>query len=183
MAQVREKEERDAEKLKGGVVGGSFAVAELDGAGEQLPVGFGQAAVGHGAVNDAVVAFAGLDEDAAGKQERIGGGVDDRASGTAEALRAVHLVEASGVHVEPHVAVIGVDEHIVGAAGNLNVAFGLHLGCGAVPDDLVGMKNVIAVVKLGVAGAGPDVSLPVLLIGADQDGNAGGWLGLRLRYG
>ena len=183
MAQVGQIEERDAEKLKDGVAGGGFAAAEFDGAREQLPVGLGQAAVGHGAVNHAVVAFAVLDEDAARKQKWTGGGIDDRAAGGADALRAVDLVEAGGVHVEPHVAVVGVDEHVVGAAGNLNVALRLHLGCGAVVDHLVSVQNVIAVVKLDASGTGPDVAFPFLVVGGGDDRNARDRLWFRLSDG
>ena len=105
--------------LKKALRGGGLAVVELDGAGDQSPVGLGQPAVGHRAVDDAVVALAGLEQHPAGKQQRVGGGVDDGVAGGAHALRAVDVVEAGGVHVQAHVAVVGVDEHIVGPAGNL----------------------------------------------------------------
>src|SRR5271170_6210712 len=116
MAEVGQVKERNADELEDGIAGGGFAVVELDDAGDETPVWLWQAAVGHGAVDDAVFAFAGLDEDAAGKQKWIGVGIDHSAAGAANALRAADLKEAAGMHVEAHVSVIGVDEHVIGAA-------------------------------------------------------------------
>ena len=82
MAQIGQIKERNAEKLEDSVMGGGLRRCSRSMAREmQLPVGLGQAAVGHGAVDDAVVALAGLEEDASGEQKRIGGGVDDGAAG------------------------------------------------------------------------------------------------------
>ena len=81
MAKVGEIEDGYAEKLEVGVGGGGHAVVELDGAGNDLPVRLGKVAVGHGAVDEAVVVVAGLEDDPGGKQEGSGGGVDGGAAG------------------------------------------------------------------------------------------------------
>ncbi len=56
------------------------SVVEVDGAGDDLPVGMGKAAVGHGAVDEAVLVVAGLEHDAGGKEEWRGCGVDGGAA-------------------------------------------------------------------------------------------------------
>ena len=81
MAEVGQIKDGHAEKLEEGVGGGGLAVGEVDGAGDQPPVRLRQAAVGHGAVDDAVVALAGLEQNPAGEEEGIGCGVDARAAG------------------------------------------------------------------------------------------------------
>ena len=83
------------------------AVGDPDGARDQLPVGLGQTAVGHGAVDDAVAAFTGLQQHSAGEEKWIGSGIDHGAAGAAHAERAGDVEEARGVHVKAHVAVRG----------------------------------------------------------------------------
>ena len=101
----------------------------------------------------------------------------------AHALRAVDVVKAGGVHVEAHLAVRGVDEHVVGSAGKLQVAFRLQLRGGLVVDDLVGAENVVAVVDDHVAGEGQVVADAASGAGLPLDGHAGCGLGLRLGDG
>ena len=122
----------------------ALPIVKIDGAGDDLPVGLGKAAVGHGAVDDAVIVLAGLEQHAGGEQKGRGGGVDDGTCCVADALGAGDVVKAGGVHVEAHVAVGGVDEHVVGSARNLQMAFGLKLRGGLVVDDLVGAEDVVA---------------------------------------
>ncbi len=59
------------------------------------------------------------------------------------------------MQIQAHVAAVGVDEHIVGPAGDLQVAFRLQLRGGLVVDDLVGAQNVVAIVDHHIAGQGP----------------------------
>ena len=106
-----------------------------------------EAAVGDGAVDDAVAALAGLEQHAAGEPQRSGGGEDRGAPDAAHALRAAHVVEARGVHVQAHIAVRGGDEEVVGPAGNLEMAVGFKLRGRPVISDIVGANHVIAVVN------------------------------------
>jgi hypothetical protein len=98
----------------------------------------------------------------------------------AHAFGSGDLVEAPGVQVKAHVAVIGVDEDVVGAAGELDVAFGVHFRGVLVVDDLVSFENVVAVVKLDAPDAGPHVADQGLAVGRGLDGGPGD---LRLRFG
>jgi hypothetical protein len=143
----------------------------------------GETAIGDGAVDNAVAAFPGLKQNAAGEEQRISGGVDDRVAGAAHALRAVHVVEARRMHVQPHVPVRGVDEHVVGAAGELDMTLRLELGGGSVVGCLVGANYVVAVMDKHVAGEGDDVAGLLLLFRVQIDGNAPGRQGFRLRNG
>ncbi len=95
----------------------------------------------------------------------------------------MHVEIARGVHIQPHIAVIGVDQHIVGPAGNLQVAFRLQLRGGLVVDHLVGAQNVVAVVDHDIAGEGPGVAHAALVLGLPDDRHAAGRLRLRLGYG
>ena len=81
MAEVGKVEHRNPKEFEDGVLGGGLVVGDGDGVRDQLPVGLGEAAVGHGAVDDLVAAFSGLQQDAAGEQKWIGRGVHDGASG------------------------------------------------------------------------------------------------------
>ena len=75
----------------------------------------------------------------------------------------------------------GVDEHAVGPAGDLEVAFGFELGGGLVIDDLVGAEDVIAVMHDDMAVEGEDVADVRLAVGVELDGHSGCGCGLRLR--
>jgi len=183
MAEVGEVEDGDAEELKEGAFGGGFSIDEADGAGDEAPVGAGQAAVGHGAVDDFVVALTELEEDAAGEDHGVGGGVDEAVAADAHALGAMNVVEAGGMHVEAHVAVGGVDEDVFGTAGDLEVAIGFELRGGLVIDDVVGAEDVVAVVDDDVAGEGEDVADAGLAQGLELDGGTSGGLGFGLGDG
>ena len=78
---------------------------------------------------------------------------------------------------------IGVDEHIVGAAGHLEVAFRLQLRGGLVVNRLVGAENVIAVMDDDIAGEGQDIVRPGLAVGVPLDGHADRGRGLGLGDG
>ena len=173
MAQVGQVKDGHAEKLEECVGGGGLAVGQFDGAGDQLPVRLGQAAVGHGAVDDAVAALAGLQADPPGEEERVGRAVNHGAAGPAHAHGTCHVVKARGVHVQPHLAVRGFDEDVVGAAGNLQVAFSLQFRGGLVIDHLVGTQDVVAVVDYHIAGQGPGVACAGLALRFNLHRNAG----------
>ncbi len=179
MAQVGQIENRQPKKLEEGIGCGSVAVFEFDGVGDDLPVGPGQAAVGHGAVNEAVVILTSLEKDSGRKQERIGYGIDTGAAARVQSLRPAHVVKARGVHVEPHVAMRGVYEHTIGAAGELQMAVSFKYRGGLVIDHLVCAENVVAVVDHHVAVQGEHVSHPRLAIRVQLDGHSG--RGYRLR--
>ncbi len=66
------------------------------------------------------------------------------------------------MHVQPHVAVRGVDEHVVGPAGNLQVAVGFQLRGLPVVGHVVGANHVVAVVDHDVAGQCQSVARPHL---------------------
>ena len=132
MMQIGQIKDWKPKKLEEGIGGGCLLIVHVDRVRDNPPVGVGQPAVGNGAVNDAVVALAGLQQHAAREQERGGRGIDHRVPHGVHALRSVHVVEARGVHVEPHVAVRGVDEHVVGPAGKLQMAVGFEFRGGAV---------------------------------------------------
>ena len=93
----------------------------------------------------------------------------------------VHVVIARCMHVQPHIAVRGVDEHVVGPAGNLQMAVGFQFGGCPVVDHFVGTDHVIAVMAHHIAGKGQRIANPVLLFGLPLDGSPGS--GLRLRHG
>ena len=78
---------------------------------------------------------------------------------------------------------IGVDENIVGSAGDLQVAFRLQLRGGLVIDDLVGAQNVIAVVDHHPAGQGPGVAHAALVLGLPLHRHTACGLGLQLSHG
>ena len=86
----------------------------------------------------------------------------------------------------------GVDELIVAAAFEVQMAGGLDLARRLVVCDLVGSDDVIAVIDLDFAGQRPHVAALALLPGSDLDRNAlvdrrnylGNWnLVLRARFG
>ena len=81
------------------------------------------------------------------------------------------------MHVEAHVAVGGVDEHAVGAAGHLEVAVSLEFRSGLVIDDLVGAEDVVAVVDDDMPVEGEHVTDAGLVICIQLHGNSAGWLG------
>ena len=64
MAQIGQIEDRHAEELEDGIGRRGIAVGHIDVLCQQLPVGLGQAAIGHCSVDDLVFAFAGLEHDA-----------------------------------------------------------------------------------------------------------------------
>jgi hypothetical protein len=183
VTEVGQVKERDAEELEERVGGRGVAVGDLDGAGDQLPVWPGQAAVGHGAVDHLVAALAGLEKNPAGEEKRVGCGVDDGTAGAADAKRPGHVVETRGVHVQPHVAVLGLNEHIVGAAGKLQMALGFKLRSGLVIDHLLSAQDVIAVVDHHIAGEGPEIADPGLALGLPLDRHSGRGFGFGLSYG
>ena len=154
---------------------------QLDGAGDNLPVRLGQAAVGHGAVDDLVVALASLQQHPAGKRERVGRGIDRRAAHGAHALRAMHIEKRAVCIFSRMSPRVGVDEHIVGSAGELQVAFRLQLRGGLVIDDFVGAQNVVAIVDHDLAGEGPGVAHAALALGLPLHRHAA--CGRRLRLG
>jgi hypothetical protein len=122
-----------------------------------------------------------LQQDPAGEEKRVGRGIDHGAAGAADSQRAGDVVKAGGVGVEPHVAVIGFNEHVVDASGNLQMAFGFQVGSGLVIDHLVGAEDVIAVVDLNVAGEGPQIADAGLALRLPADRHSGRahllWLG------
>lgn len=105
VAQIRKVKQGNAKKLEVRVRCRSDVVVEVDGTGDDLPVRPRQIAVGHGSVDDAIAVVARLQQDARGKQERSGGGVDGGAACGMQTLRAADVIEAGGVHVEAHIAV------------------------------------------------------------------------------
>ena len=119
MVQVGKIKNRHAEKFEERIRGRRFVVGQIDGVRDDPPVGAGKPAVGDGAVDDAIAALACLQQHPARKQQRVRRGIHHRVPHGMHALRPVHVVEACGMHVEPHVAVRGVDEHVIGAAGKL----------------------------------------------------------------
>ena len=139
-------------------------VVQVDGVRDNPPVGVGQPAVGDGAVDDAVAALAGLEQHPAREQQRVRRRVHHRVPHGVHALRPVHVVEARGMHVQPHVAVRGVDEHVIGPAGHLQMAVGFQLGGRPVVGHVVGANHVIAVVDHHVAGKGQRIAGPVLVL-------------------
>ena len=77
----------------------------------------------------------------------------------------------------------GVDEHIVGSARDLHVAFGLQFRGGLVVDDLVGAEDVAAVVAHHFAGEGPDIAHAGLALRLPLHGHASRGRGLGLGDG
>ena len=73
----------------------------------------------------------------------------------------------------------GVDEHIVGASGNLYVAFSLQFRGGLVVGDLVGAKNVAAVVAHHIAGEGQGITHAGLALRLPMHGHTGRGRGFR----
>jgi hypothetical protein len=72
----------------------------------------------------------------------------------AHALRAAYIVKARRVRVEAHIAVGGLDEHIVGAAGQLKISVGFELSRFLVVDHAIGAKDVVLVVNHHIAAQG-----------------------------
>ena len=70
----------------------------------------------------------------------------------------MHIEIARGMQIQAHVAAVGVDEHVIGPAGNLQVAFRLQLRSGLVVDNLVGAQNVVAIVDHYPAGQRSDIA-------------------------
>ena len=93
---------------------------------DQLPVGLGKAAVGHGAVDDLVAALAGLQQDTAREEKGIGSGVDNGASARRTPSEPLTSKKRAVCMFEAHVAVRGVDDGIAGSARHLQVAFCLE---------------------------------------------------------
>ena len=179
MAQVREIEHGNSEEFEERVFGGRLVVRHGNGVRNQLPVRLGETAVRHGAIDDLVVSFAGLQQDSAREQKRIRRGVDHGASRAPDSQRAADVEEARGVHVEPHVAVRSVDEGIARAARYLQVAFCFQFVGVAVIDDLVGSNDVVAVVNHDSASSGPRIGHPGLAIGLQLNRHATRRNGLR----
>ena len=123
MSQVREIEDGNSEEFEERVFGGCLVVRHGNGVRNQLPVRLGEAAVCHGAIDDLVASFAGLQQDPAREQEWIRSGIDHGASRAPDSKRAVDVVEARGVHVEPHVSMRSVDVGVARAARYLQVSF------------------------------------------------------------
>ena len=86
MLQIGQVEDGHAEELEKRVRRGGLVVVQVDGAGNDSPVGMREAAVGDGAVHDAVAALARLEQHPAGKQQRSRGGKHHRVSHGAHAL-------------------------------------------------------------------------------------------------
>ena len=95
----------------------------------------------------------------------------------------MHVEVARGVRLQPHLASRGVDEHIVGAAGNLQVALRLQFRGGLVVNDLIGAQNVAAVVDHHRAGERPGIALAALALGLPFDRSAAGGRWLRFGHG
>ena len=91
-----------------------------------LPVRPGKTAVGHRAVDQPVVVVAGLQHHPRGEQKPGRRRVDGRAPARVNPLGTADIVEARGVHAQPHVAVRGVDQHAVGTAGDLEMSIRLE---------------------------------------------------------
>ena len=89
------------------------------------------------------------------------------------ALRPVHVVEARGMHVEPHIAVRGVDKHVVGPAAQLQMAVGFQFRGRPVVGHVVGANHVIAVVDHHVAGKGQRITGPLLVFRLPFHGSSG----------
>ena len=113
------------------------------------------------------------------KVERIGRGVDDAVAAGVDANRAANVEVSRRVHVEAHLAVVGVDEHVVGPALDLHMAIGFQFGGRFVVHGLVGGQNVIAVAHHNPARAGPHVAQQRLRAGGQVDRNARLRCGLR----
>ena len=77
------------------------------------------------------------------------------------------------MHIQPHVAVRGVDEYIVGSARQLQVAIRLKLGRLPVVDHAVRLKNVVLVVDDHIAGQRQGISGPLLVLGVPLDRSPG----------
>ena len=99
---------------------------------------------------------------AAGEQKRGRRGIHNCVPHRPHALRSAHVVIARGMHVQPHVAVRGVDEHVVGPAGDLQVSVGFQFGGVPVVAHFVGANHVIPVVDDDVAGQCDSVARPLL---------------------
>ena len=183
MAKVWQVKNGHVEKFEEGIGRRGLAVLHLDRAGDDLPVRLRQAAVGHRAVNDLVVALAGLQHHPPGKKEWRGGGINRRAAQRAHTLRTMHAEIARGVHIQPHIPIIGVEEHIIGSASHLQVAVRVQLRGGLIIDNLVGMQNVVAIVDHHPAGQGPGVSHASLSLGLPFHRHAAWRYWLRLGYG
>jgi hypothetical protein len=178
MAQIGQVEDRHAEKLEEGIAGRGHAVFELDGVRDHLPVRMRQLAVGHRAVDHLEAALAGFQQHARRKQKGLVGAVGVAAERGAQSLRTVSIVKPRRVHVQAHIAVGGVDQHVGRTAADLKVALGLKLGRRAVIDHLVGAQRVAAIVKDDVAGEGERVADQRLVVGIPVDGQTGGGDGL-----
>ncbi len=74
-----------------------------------------------------------------------------------------------------------MDEHVVGTAGELDVALRLQFRGGLVVDDLVGVQNVIAIVDHHPARERPGVAHAGLVLRLPLHGYAG--CGRRFRLG
>src|ERR1700753_1702681 len=98
MREVGEIDDRDVEHAEERIARAGLAAGQINAACGNYPVRMRQAAVGHRPANDTKFIRAVLDDDAASKEKRIGGGVDDllAADVLAHAHAAGHVVEASG---------------------------------------------------------------------------------------
>ena len=87
------------------------------------------------------------------------------------------------MHVQPHVAVRGVDEHIIRAARQLQMSVRLKFGCLSVVDHAVGAKDVILVMHHHIAGQRQGLAGPYLLLCFPLHGRSGYWLRFRRSHG
>jgi hypothetical protein len=79
--------------------------------------------------------------------------------------------------------VSGVEQHAIGAAGDLKVAIRFEFGGGLAIDNLVGAENVIAVMHDDMAVEGDRVANPGLAVGIQLNRHSARRSWLRLRNG
>jgi hypothetical protein len=78
----------------------------------------------------------------------------------------------SGLLVQVHRSVGGVDVFVVAPAFRCRCPVGLDDAGGFVVRDLVRPHHIVAIVDLHVAGERPDIAAFTLLLGGDMDRNA-----------
>ena len=143
-----------------------------------MPVWPRQAAIGHRAVDNSVISLTVLKQNSSREKEGVGGGVNNSTTGIAHTHRAIDIIEPRRVHVEAHLAVRGADQHIVGSAGDLEVAFSVQFRGGLVVHSLISAKNVVPIVDHHVAAECQEIAGPCLAQGLQLERHSGagsGW--------
>jgi hypothetical protein len=164
MGYVGQIEYREVEGAKRPVLGIGHAFANMNLSGGNAPIGMGQGARGHGAIDDPELSRALLDHHPPGKNERIDAGIDHRLAGRSGAhpYTADHLVEPRRIDIDVHGSVVGLDGH-VSRTFDLQMSIGFDIAGVLVVAHFVGAHRVVAVPEGDFAYQRVGVAINLLL--------------------